>query len=114
MSYENLGYKIKMLRKVRGLSQDKLAEKTNLTQQHISRIETGITYPGVSTLAKIAKVLNIQIDELVDEELKTQEDKYIFDIMKKLEFLGIEDKNKVAGYIERILDENGIDLIKIK
>lgn len=35
-------------------------------------------------------------------------------IMKKLDFLGIEDKSKVEGYIDRILDENGIEKMIIK
>ena len=51
---------------------------------------------------------------MVDNEVKDREDRYTFDILRKLEFLGIEDKLKVAGYIERILDENGIDIIKNK
>ncbi len=113
MSSKNLGYKIKDLRKSKGLSQETLAEKAFLSQQHISRIETGTTYPGVSTLIKIAKVLKIQIDSLIDSDIKTKEERYTYDILRKLEYLGIEDRSKVIGYIERILDENGIDVNKI-
>ena len=114
MKDEILGKKIKTLRKAKGLSQEKFAEKAELSQQHISRIEKGLTYPGVATLAKIAKVLNIPMDDLVDTEVKDREDKYTFDILRKLEFLGIEEKLKVAGYIERMLDENGIVILKNK
>lgn len=109
-----MGYKIKKLRKSKGFSQETLAEKTSLSQQHISRIETGTTYPGVATLTKIAKVLNIQIENLVESGLKTREEEYTYDVVKKLEYLGIEDRGKVIGYIERILDEKGIDINKIK
>ena len=114
MKDESLGNRIKNLRKAKSLSQEKLADKAELSQQHISRIEKGITYPGVATLTKIANVLNIPLDDLVDNEVKDREDRYTFDILRKLEFLGIEDKLRVAGYIERILDENGINIIKNK
>ena len=114
MKDESLGHKIKTLRNAKRLSQEKLAEKADLTQQHISRIEKGLTYPGVATLTKIAKAFNIPLDDLVETGIKDREDRYTFDILRKLEFLGIEDKLKVTGYIERILDENGIELIKSK
>lgn len=93
---------------------EKFAEKAELSQQHISRIEKGLTYPGVATLTKIAKVLSIPLDDLVDTDIKDREDRYTFDILRKLEFIGIEDKLKVVGYIERILDENGIEIFKSK
>ncbi len=112
MKDETLGHRIKTLRKAKGLSQERFAEKADLTQQHISRIENGLIYPSVATLTKIAKVLNIPLDDLVDTDIKDREDRYTFDILRKLEFLGIEDKLKVAGYIERIIDENGIVFIK--
>ena len=114
MKDESLGHKIKTLRNAKRLSQEKLAEKADLTQQHISRIEKGLTYPGVATLTKIAKAFNIPLDDLVETGIKDREDRYTFDILRKLEFLGIEDKLKVTGYIERILDENGIEFIKSK
>lgn len=111
---ETLGHKIKALRKIKNLSQEKLADKADLSQQHISRIENGLTFPCVSTLNKIANVLNTPIDELIDNDIKKMEDKYTFDILRKMELLNIEDKIKVLGYIERILDENGLQFINTK
>lgn len=83
MKDEILGQKIKTLRKAKGLSQEKFAEKAELSQQHISRIEKGLTYPGVATLTKIAKVLSIPLDDLVDTDIKDREDRYTFDILRK-------------------------------
>lgn len=111
---ETLGNKIKALRKIKKLSQERLADKADLSQQHISRIENGLTFPSVSTLNKIANVLNTPIDELIDNDIKKMEDKYTFDILRKMELLNIEDKIKVLGYIERIIDENGLQFINVK
>lgn len=111
---ETLGHKIKALRKIKKLSQERLADKADLSQQHISRIENGLTFPSVSALNKIANVLNIPIDDLVDNDIKKMEDKYTFDILRKMELLSVEDKIKILGYIERIIDENGLQFINVK
>ena len=52
--------------------------------------------------------------DLADIDIRDREDKYTLAIIKKLDFLGIEDKCKVEGYIDRILDENGVDKLIIK
>ncbi len=109
-----LGNKIRQLRKAKGLSQERLAEKAGLTQQHVSLIEKGSFLPGMSTISRIAKVFNVPIDDLADTDIQDREDKHSLAIIKKLDFLGIEDKSKVEGYIDRILDENGIEKIIIK
>ena len=43
MKDETLGHKIKTLRKAKEMSQEKFAEKAELSQQHISRIEKVIS-----------------------------------------------------------------------
>lgn len=111
---EKLGHKIKALRKTKNLSQEKLANKAELSQQHISRIEKGLTFPCVATLTKIANVLNISINDLVDNDIFQMEDKYTVDILRKVELLSIEDKIKVLGYVDRMLDENGLLFVSTK
>lgn len=61
-----LGNKIRNLRKSKGLSQDRLADKAGMSQQHVSRIENGFYLPGMATISRIAKVLNVPIDDLAD------------------------------------------------
>lgn len=61
---KTLGLRIKELRKLRGISQEKLAEKVGIEQNNISRIENGINYPSAETLNNIALALNVDINEL--------------------------------------------------
>lgn len=49
------------LRKAQGLSQKGLAERTGLSQQHVSAIESGRIDPRISTLEAIAHALGAQI-----------------------------------------------------
>jgi len=52
-------------RKYRGLSQQALAEKVNVTQAYIAQIETGKKEGGVKTLKKLANALSISLDDLI-------------------------------------------------
>ena len=48
--YGTLGEKIKYYRKVKGYSQEKSAEKTNLSKMSIRRYESGERQPGLDAL----------------------------------------------------------------
>jgi len=62
----NLGKKIKELRLKYHLSQDELARKADVPYTTLTKIETGvIKNPSVYVVAKIAKALNISIEELI-------------------------------------------------
>ena len=55
---ELLGARVKELRRVRGLSQDQLAEMIGIEPKHVSRIEVGKSYPTLDRLERIAKALD--------------------------------------------------------
>lgn len=52
---------IKNYRKKAGLTQEELAEKVNLTTQHISRIENACYIPSLSSFFMMAEVLNMDL-----------------------------------------------------
>lgn len=61
-----LGKKIKSLRMKLELSQDGFARKADIPYTTLTKIETGvIKKPSVFVMAKIAKTLNISLDELI-------------------------------------------------
>jgi len=61
-----LAQKLKELRKKQGWSQQKLAEKTGLSFNAVTKIEQGLAkHPTLKTLIKIADVFEVSIDELV-------------------------------------------------
>lgn len=60
-----LGEAVRTARKEAGLSQEKLAEKADLSTVFISRIERGRESPSVDNLVKIAKALSIRVRNLV-------------------------------------------------
>ena len=62
-----LGEAVRVKRKKIGFTQEKLAEKSNLSTVFISRIERGIESPSVDNLVKIAKALGLRVRDLVNE-----------------------------------------------
>jgi len=62
--YENLGSKIRQLRRRQNLSQEELAEKAKLDLTSVSEIESGLRNPSLKTLHKIALALKVAIPDL--------------------------------------------------
>ena len=65
-----LGNKILKLRKQKGLSQEELGEKVDVTRQTISNWELGETQPNPEQLKLLSKELNVSIDELLDNDIQ--------------------------------------------
>ena len=57
-----------MLRKMRGMTQEELAEKIDVSRQTLSKYETGESLPDVEKSRLIAEVLDVTLDELVNYE----------------------------------------------
>ena len=66
MENNQLGQKIKKLRNKLGLSQDDFARKADVPYTTLTKIETGvIKKPSVFVMSKIAKALNVSIEDLL-------------------------------------------------
>ncbi len=65
LNYKEIGQKIKDARSRAGLTQEKLAEKTDLSVTHISAIENANSKFSLHTLANIASELDLSIDYLI-------------------------------------------------
>lgn len=64
---KNLGINIKSERLRRNLSQERLAELTNISRNSVSLIETGKINPTILKVIDIARVLDLDINVLLRE-----------------------------------------------
>ena len=62
-----LGEAVRATRKKAGFSQEKLAEKADLSTVFISRIERGVESPSLDNLVKIARALGSRVRSLVSD-----------------------------------------------
>ena len=60
-----IGLKIVLERTKRKLSQEKLAEMSDLSKNSLGAIERGTSSPSIDTLDRIASALEIELSELV-------------------------------------------------
>ena len=70
----NFGNKLKLLRLQDNMTQEKLAQKLNLTKSVISAYETGLRLPSYDVLIRIAKIFNVSTDYLLGLEHKQEVD----------------------------------------
>lgn len=59
-----LGEKLSRLRKSKGISQESLAENSNISLRTIQRIETGTTTPRPYTIKTLAETLGVPVEQL--------------------------------------------------
>lgn len=59
------------LRKERGLTQEGLARKANISYHTLIKLESGkIKNPKIETILKLSEALNISLDKLVGKKVK--------------------------------------------
>ena len=63
-----LGKKIKELRKNKGLSQEDLANKLNISRQAVSKYEKDINEPNIDTIKRISKYFNVDLEYLLNDD----------------------------------------------
>jgi transcriptional regulator with XRE-family HTH domain len=61
-----LGMRLKKLREARGMSQDAVAKKAEITREYLSRLEAGRYDPTVGVLQRLAKALKVKVTELLE------------------------------------------------
>ena len=63
MNNNKFGHKLRQIRKSKGYTQQFLAEKANIDEKHLSRIENGKYFPTYTTLNNLLKALDVSIEE---------------------------------------------------
>ena len=68
----NFASNLQKLRKRENMSQEALAEKLDVTRQSVSKWESGATYPEMDKLISICKIFNVDMDTLVNGDVKEE------------------------------------------
>lgn len=97
---QQLGLRIKELRKKNKLTQAQLAEKVNIATKHESCIETGKNYPSAELIEKYAKVFNLEPAEVLRIPFKLSKSQLIQNIIKHLTTLAQEDIYKIYAIMD--------------
>ena len=74
MTKQTMGNMIASLRKEKGLTQLELAEKMGVTDKAVSKWERDLSFPDIDSVPKLAEILGISIDELMQVKTKAKEE----------------------------------------
>ena len=69
---ESIGKTIRRLRKERGLTQEELAERLNITSQAVSKWESESGMPDISQIVPLASVFGVSTDVLFGLDTTTE------------------------------------------
>ncbi|MBR6483496.1 MAG: helix-turn-helix domain-containing protein [Clostridiales bacterium] len=72
MDQKKTGRFLRQLRNEKGLTQEQLANKFNVTNRSVSRWETGSNLPDISLLVEIADFYDVDVREIIDGERKSE------------------------------------------
>ena len=75
MSNKSIGEMISSLRKEKGMTQNDLAEKMNVTDKAVSKWERNLSCPDVNSIPKLAEILGTTVEELLNAQSKKENGK---------------------------------------
>ena len=80
--HEMLGQNIRRLRRQKGMTQEQLAEKADVGQKQISKIESGRVHAKLSTYLRIANAFGVSIDHFLADALLVDPQQRIGDVLR--------------------------------
>ncbi|MBP3459043.1 MAG: helix-turn-helix transcriptional regulator [Lachnospiraceae bacterium] len=106
MDLVDVGRRIKEKRMARKLTQEQLAERTNLSVAYIGMLERGKRTPSLETFIIIADELNVTADELLYGTMKSGYRTRLVEYEERLAKLNAEETRKFFGVIDVLLGMN--------
>ena len=94
--------KLQIIRKSKGITQEELAEKLNVSRQAVTKWERGMSYPDIMNLIQLSEIFHITVDYLVKDNqcgvcMETNCDN---DLEQVIDFKLEAIKNTYAGYAD--------------
>ena len=115
MSNKTIGEVISSLRKEKNMTQNDLAEKMNVTDKAVSKWERNLSCPDVNSIPKLAEILGVSVEELLNAQTK-QDDNKIDEIIN-IALIGVGLAMGVCTVVTSILKQidmnNAITLLGI-
>ena len=66
MEHKSMGQIISTLRREKGMTQKEIADRLNITDKAVSKWERDLAYPDTQTIPKLAEILGISVEELLN------------------------------------------------
>lgn len=102
IDYKLIGDRIKRARKAKGMTQEALAEKLNVSIGYVSQVERGITKISLDLLAAISSILKYDIASFVSESAVNSNEYMESEIINEILKLDQKKKKFVLSIIKLV------------
>ncbi len=103
MDFKQGGQAIQRIRKELGMTQEQLAEITNVASNSISRIERGLLMPALPTLIEICNALGIGADSILSAYITQDTPIRWTPLAEKLGELDLEKQHKIETILNCLI-----------
>lgn len=93
---------LRRYRKRKNYSQEKLAKELHYGYTAIANYESGRNEPSIDDLIRLAKALNVTVDELIGMKFTSKEEELVVCFLK----LNEENQNRIMDLIQALQPEN--------
>ena len=104
MDFKQGGQAIQRIRKERGMTQEQLAEITDVASNSISRIERGLLMPALPTLIDICNALGTGADSILSAYITTDTPIRWTPLAEKLGGLELEKQRKIKAILDCLIE----------
>ena len=101
---KSIGETIATLRKEKGMTQNELAEKMNVTDKAVSKWERDLSCPDINTISKLANILDVSVEELLKTKKKDEPNTKIKDLINLI-FKAVALAMGIAVVVLNILNQ---------
>lgn len=103
MSNKSIGEMISSLRKEKGMTQNDLAEKMNVTDKAVSKQERNLSCPDINSIPKLAEILGTSVEDLLNAQVKKQTNK--IDDIVNISLIGVGLAMGICIIVSSILNQ---------
>ena len=103
MSSKSIGEMISSLRKEKGMTQNDLAEKMNVTDKAVSKWERNLSCPDINSIPKLAEILGTSVEDLLNAQVKKQTNK--IDDIVNISLIGVGLAMGICIIVSSILNQ---------
>lgn len=100
IDYKLIGERIQKARKSRGLTQEIMAEKLNVSIGYVSQVERGITKISLDLLGAISTILNCDVAAFVSESALHSQEYLESELISEIRKLDQKKKKFILGVIQ--------------
>ena len=102
---KSVGKKIKLFREKCGLTQEELSERVGLSQNYLSSIERGVSFPSPEKLVLIIDEIGVSADQLFEDVTKNSCQATASLLSERIKHLQAEEQQRILAVLEVLIQE---------